>query len=270
MTNWIGVPGALSEFECVSTELLTVARVETPLITVGGHRSIQIGRRDLREWDVTIDVAEPWEVAVLSSWSRRARPLTWVGEVAHRTNLLTPGEADLMGSSAATTVVQDGALPLSDGRVAVRYAVGVSTSDYVSLTTGSSPVPVLPGRAVTFSVYASSLPGGVQPRMSIAWVDSLGNDIGSLIYSYGPSAALVPERWARTLTPPEGAVGARFFVERFSRMAMPAVTWTGEAQPWTDGRGVRSVYLGPVQEAPIMAAGRVLASYSTRFMEVGD
>lgn len=238
---WIGPLGALVEVRTPRGLAPSVARATTYRTTLGGVRKAHQAPRALRQLAVDLSYSTPEQVATLAalvSGEYGPGPFWYVDPWAAVTNLLTPAASTLEpGSWTMTgTVVAAGAVPLVGGGRAGRSLALASTADQVFLPRRNGArddVPVVPGRRVTASVYAT----GAAVSVRIQWVDTAGAGI-SIATAVGSFAGPALGRVAVTATPPAGAAAMYVVAFGASRIARPAVTWTDEARGWYPGQGM--------------------------------
>lgn len=266
MTSFIGMPGALAEIACPTTESQSSNRVASEQVAFSGRRIVQLGNRVRRTWSVEYGVEHPRDFAVLDALTRWDGPLVWVGAMAQATNLLTPGQATLGdatfsgGASARSGLINPGGIP------AVSWAGGPPGS-VVSLT-GPRLVPVRPGVPVTVSVWTQRADSGRSTRLVYEFRDAIGANVDSGLVT-GPSGPDL-QRAVWTIVPPVGAAEVVLGVHDAATVALPQVTWTAGEVDYAPGRGVHRVVVVPGSESPILARrGRVLVDAAYTVMEVG-
>lgn len=254
MSSWIGVPGALVEIECPSSEDMSPEQSITELVPFSGQRIVQVGPGLRRTWSIGYDLARPHEMAVLDQlaygWSG---PLSWVGAQAQVTNLLTPGqsalaEVELAGGAQAFT----GAIRCGDVWAA-RWAGGpVGNTVRIGF---DRPVPVIAGRVVTMRAWVEPVSGSTPVTLARFWMDSTGANIGAVTHTRATAGWL-----SVTVTPPAGAVALRMEWRDAGVVTMPQVVWGSSISEYMPGRGVYRVHLSAATDSLIAAHSRLTAS----------
>lgn len=236
--EYLGSLGRLVGLKCPSSERIQSADRYVTSTTAEGRRRAQVRPASPRTWDLSVGVATPAELAVLSdflSGAWGAGPWHWVPVPAQRGNLLTPREASLVERAGVSTEsIQDGG-PVrdSDGEWAPRSVTVTLSSGWVALARG---VPVLEGQPFTFScdVQGNALPGQVHAQ----FFDAAGGSLG-VVTGTAPNAGM--HRVSASATVPAGAVEAQVGVRSQTVVATrPQATWTPGPVPWSAGHGCRS------------------------------
>ncbi|KZM78405.1 hypothetical protein [Cellulosimicrobium sp. I38E] len=272
---WVGPLGGLVEVRAPRGIAPSVARATTYRTTLGGVRKAHQAPRALRQLAVDLSYSTPEQVANLAalvSGEYGSGPFWYVDPWAAVTNLLTPTASTLEPGSWTTTgtVTAAGAVPLVGGGRAGRSLAVASTADQVFLPRRNGArddVPVVPGRPVTASVYAT----GAAVSVRIQWVDAAGAGLSS-VTAGGSFAGPELGRVAVSAMPPPGAAAMYVVAFGASRLARPAVTWTDEARGWYPGQGMPRCLFPGLDTSVVLAHddpdGRG-AQHTFTVMEVG-
>jgi hypothetical protein len=191
-------------------------------------------------WDLSVGVATPSELAVLSAFVTGAwgtGPWHWVPVQAQRGNLLTPREALLMDRSTVTGLVDGPPVLDADGQRAPRsltVSIGGSAAVFVR------GIPVVPGMPVTYSADVERRTGA--PGITIGFYNEAGGSAGVLT---GTGAAVAGmQRVSVSGVVPEGAVSMGIGVRTETlRLVRPQVSWTDGPVPWSAGHGCRAAVI---------------------------
>ena len=263
--EYFGELGRLVPLRCASAERVQASARYVPSVTVEGRRRVQVVPASPRAWDVSWGLARPGEAAALEAFANGAwgsGPWHWVSVQAHRGNLLTPAEADLVEWTARAALSAGGPVRDADGEWAARSLLFSQSSGWTSIFTG---LPVVAGVPVTWSCDVT----GSSPRITMTFHDSAGAVVTELT---GTGAGSGMQRVSVTGTPPASAVAARVGVRAgVSRLTRPQVSWTAHAVPWSRGHGCRAAVVdGFTDDLMLMADARVGAytAHSFSIMEV--
>ena len=263
--EYFGELGRLVPLRCASVERVQAAARYVPSVTVEWRRRVQVVPASPRAWDVSWGVARPGEAAALAAFANGAwgsGPWHWVSVQAHRGNLLTPAEADLVEWTARAALSAGGPVRDADGAWAARSLLHSASSGWTSIFTG---LPVMPGVPVTWACDVT----GAAPQVTITFHDASGAVLAEVT---GTGAGSGMQRVHATGTPPAGSVSARVGVRAgVSRLARPQVSWTPHAVPWSRGHGCRAAVVdGFTDDLMLMADARVGAytAHSFSIMEV--
>lgn len=249
--EYLGSLGRLVGLKCPSSERIQSADRYVTSTTVEGRRRAQVRPASPRTWDLSVGVATPAELAVLSdflSGAWGAGPWHWVPVPAQRGNLLTPREASLVerASVSALSVQDAGPVRDAEGAWAPRSVTVTISSGWVALARG---VPVLEGRPFTFScdVQGDAAPGQVQ----VAFLDAAGTALSN-VTAAAPTPGM--RRVSVTSTVPLGAVQAQVGVRSQTVVATrPQATWTSGPVPYSAGHGCRSAVVDGWSEDLLVA-----------------
>lgn len=262
MSSWIGVPGALVEITCPSSEDMTPEQSITELVPFSGQRIVQVGPGLRRTWSIGYNLARPHEMAVLDQlaygWSGA---LSWVGAQASVTNLLTPGQSAFADDTQAIggATVSTGALDCG-GTATARWAGGPPGS---AVRIGfSRSIPVIGGKRVTIRSWVQVAAPGAQ--MVRTWLDATGSNISS---GHVP----LSDGWASSsATPPADAASVRLEWRDCLVVACLQMVWADSISEYAPGRGVHRVQLSAATDS-LVSANRFLTASSTSYtlMEVG-
>ena len=263
--EYFGELGRLVPLRCASTERVQAAARYVPSVTVEGRRREQVVPASPRAWDVSWGLARPGEAAALAAFANGAwgsGPWHWVSVQAHRGNLLTPAEADLVEWTARAALSAGGPVRDADGEWAARSLLHSASSGWTSIFTG---LPVMPGVPVTWACDVT----GTAPQITMTFHDSAGAVLAEVS---GTGAGSGMQRVSATGTPPASAVSARVGVRAgVSRLTRPQVSWTPHPVPWSRGHGCRAAVVdGFTDDLMLMADARVGAytAHSFSIMEV--
>jgi hypothetical protein len=250
--------------------------------TLGGAVKAQLGKRTAREIKVDHEMVDPAGIANLAALvagEYGGGPFWWVDPWAQVTNLLTPAasvlEVGTWRAEDAAKAVSAASVLLADGGRAGRSIVVGVPSELLTLprrpTASGWPaadnIPVLPGKPVTASVYAS----GTAVDVRMQWLDAAGTSLGSQTARTAAPGAIA-RRCSVTGVPPEGAASCYVAVTGANVIARPAVTWTARVMPWHVGQGMPRVVVAAIDEDPALASiapGRQWAASSYTVTEVG-
>lgn len=262
---YLGSLGRLVEIPFTSSEAVSSQDRYVFKTTVEGRRRAQILPTAPRSWDIEMRGARPGEAAALAAFANGAwgsGPWHWVSVQAHRGNLLTPAEADLVEWTARAALSAGGPVRDADGAWAARSLLFSQSSGWTSVFTD---LPVVAGVPVTWACDVT----GSSPRITMTFHDSSGAVVTELT---GTGAGSGMQRVSVTGTPPASAVAARVGVRAgVSRVARPQVSWTPHAVPWSRGHGCRAAVVdGFTDDLLLMADARVGAytAHSFSIMEV--
>ena len=250
--EYLGSLGRLVGLSCPSSERVESAPRYVTSMTVEGRRRAQVRPASPRVWDLSVGVATPTELAVLSdfvtgAWG--AGPWHWVSVQAQRGNLLTPREAALVDRRSNPDWVEGGPVVGTDGTLAPRSMLSARTSSWASVFLD---VPCIPGVPITWSADIAG-DGELTPALASAFSDAAGNQIASGVYEYAPSVHGL-QRVSQTRIPPVGAASFRAGLSyRTRRMTRPQVTWTDGPVPYSAGHGCRAAVLDGWSEDLLIA-----------------
>lgn len=260
--EYFGEIGRLVPLRCASTERVQAAGRYVPSVTVEGRRRVQVVPASPRTWDVSWDLAYPGEAAALSAFTTGAwgaGPWHWVPVQAHRGNLLTPREADLVEWTARTDLSAGGPVRDADGAWAARSLLHSASSGWTSIFTG---LPVMEGKAVTWACDVT----GTSPQVTMTFHDS-GGVVLSEVSGTGAGSGM--QRVSVTGTPPPGSVSARVGVRAgVSRLARPQVSWTPQAVPWSRGHGCRAAVVDGFTDDLLYAADARVGAYTAHSFSI--
>lgn len=254
MTSFIGIPGALIEIACPSSEDMSPDQSISELVPFSGARLLQVGPGVRRSWSIEHSLAYPREMAVLDALAYGHQgSLSWVGAQAQVTNLLTPGQSALTevmlagGAQAFTGAIQCGDV------WAARWAGGpVGNTVRIGF---DKPTPVIAGRAVTMRAWVEPVSGSTPVTLARYWLDSTGASISAVTHTRATAGWL-----SVTATPPAGAVALRMEWRDAGVVTMPQVVWGSSISEYMPGRGVYRVHLSAATDALIAAHSRLTAS----------
>lgn len=256
--EYLGSLGRLVPLRCASTESVGSGDRYVSQTAIDGSRRVQVVPGTPRSWSVDWDLAYPGEAAALQGFTSGAwgyGPWHWVSVQAQHENLLTPREAMLL-DFWPTGVLSVGGSIIVNG---VRSPLSLLHNRSSGWTTVFRNVPVLPGRAVTWSAEVNSA-GGVAPRLVLTLIDAAGATIGNT-YGTGAVSSAV-QRVSVTVTPPSNAVAMHASLDyTATRMIRPQVTWTDGPVDYGPGHGCRSAVIDSPSQAVILSTRT--ESYST-------
>lgn len=263
--EYLGSLGRLIPLRCASQERSQASSRYRESFTVEGRRRVQVVPASPRAWDVSWGVARPGEAAALAAFTTGAwgsGPWHWVSAQAHRGNLLTPAEADLVEWTARTDLSAGGPVRDADGAWAARSLLHSGSSGWTSIYVG---LPVVPGVPVTWACDVV----GTSPKITMTFHDVSGVVLAE---ATGTGAGSGMQRVHVAGTPPAGSVSARVGVRAgVSRLTRPQVSWTPHPVPWSRGHGCRAAVVdGFTDDLLYMADARVGAytAHSFSIMEV--
>lgn len=269
--EYLGDLGRLVPLRCASSERVAARPRYITRNTLEGVLRAQELPSGPRSWDVTWNAATPGAAAALQGFTTGAwgsGPWVWVPIQAQHGNVLTPRQSVFLDHEPGGSWNDGPPLALPDGSWAPRTLVSTMTSAYNMFF---RDLPVLPGRAVTFTAWVLG-DGTNVPQLALSFYDSAGNslDSGASAFESAPDAHGI-HRVSMTRTPPQESVSAAVGVTwRTRRIAQPQVTWTDGPVPYAFGSGCTAAIVDDYQETPLLVTPR--ASYSEagfRVMEVG-
>lgn len=246
--EYLGSLGRLVGFRCASSERVGAEPRYSVATTVEGRRFAQATATAARTWDVTWGARQNPELAKLSAFTSGAwgaGPWHWVPVQAQQGNLLTPREAGLLDFGSSGSLSAAGPILDADGEWAARSVSVSFGSGWVPVVVG---VPVIPGRAVTFSADVQGTSGDA---LALSFMDASGSAIQA---GYGGAVGGGMARTSVTETAPPGAVSVRVGVRPgVTRLARPQVTWTAGPVPYSAGHGCRAAVVDGFSEDLIVA-----------------
>ena len=261
---FIGSLGRLVEVPFTASESVSRANRYSERFTVEGRRRVQASPSAPRSWSVDVSGASASELSGLYDFASGAwgnGPFLWVSVDAQVGNVLTPRQSIFADRESSSNFVSGGPVLDSDG-------VWAPVSLVCSVASGWVPVwrsiPVIPGRAVTFSADVS----GDDPRLVVSARESSGGQLSSAS-AEGSGGAM--QRVSVTIVPPEGAVSVWAGVHSsVTRLVRPQVTWTEGAVPYASGRGcVAAVVDGLSEDLLVVTRRGPISSVSFTVLEVG-
>lgn len=273
MSTYVGPLGGLQEVECLSGLSVSPARKRVWSEDITGAPVVTVFPGSYRVWSCDIGAAHPSELQALQDLvASQGQPWWLVTCNAETTNLLTPAASRWVGwdvvwgdPSPAPAIYQSGRVQVSDQGDESSAPLS-STMEYTGdeWVYQSPAVPVIPGRWVTVSAFLSAN-GQIRP----AWVDGNGEVLSTGSVAAVGSGSMRLLRAASTSLPPVNAAGVRLQIRRASQAAMPAITWSDDRLPPTEGAGCASAVLGDVAETVINANPTIaLSSYRFEVREV--
>jgi hypothetical protein len=246
----LGPVGGLERVAATTSEPVgSEPRVLTTRAISGAVRA-QILPRARRVWECTESTVTPEDAAVLEMLSQHLQyggtsGYVWYSSYAQVTNLLTPDESALLGSSWSGGVV-GGAGRTADGN---RFLVSRNAGAGIAVTlTDRLAVPA--ERPVTASVYVSAHPGD-EARVQVREWDAAGLVVDTHVHVV--PAGSVSQRAVVSFTTSLRTVSLSFDVFSPLMVALPAVTLTAAVQPWASGRGCRNALVNLTGEDPQLA-----------------
>lgn len=264
--EYFGDLGRLIPLRCASSESVDGEPRYVSRLAIDGSRRVQIVPGAPRTWSVDWAVTEPGEAAALQGFTSGAwgsGPWHWVSVLAQHENMLTPREAMLL-DYYPTGFLSTGGSIIVNG---VRSPLSILHNRSSSWTPVFRNIPVLPGRAVTWSAEINSA-GGVAPRLVIQLVDAAGVTVSNT-YGIGAVSAAV-QRVSATVTPPVNAVAMHACLDyTATRMIRPQVTWTDGPVAYGPGHGCRSAVVDAASsQALISTRDRSYSSHGFTVLEV--
>ncbi|MGO2312996.1 hypothetical protein [Brachybacterium tyrofermentans] len=254
--EYLGELGRLVPLRCASAERVQAAGRYRESVTVEGRRRVQVVPASPRTWDVSWDLAYAGEAAALSAFTTGAwgpGPWHWLPLQAHRGNLLTPREADLMEWTTRPELSAGGPVRDVDGAWTARSLLHSAASGWTSIFVG---LPVIAGTPVTWSCDVT----GSSPKTTMTFHDVSGAVLAE-VTATGAGSGM--QRVSVTGTPPSGAVTARVGVRSgVSRVARPQVSWTPQAVPWSRGHGCRAAVVDGLTDDLLYMADERVGAYT--------
>ncbi|GAA1110472.1 hypothetical protein HNR24_000378 [Nesterenkonia jeotgali] len=269
MTAYLGPAGGLVPFRCPSAVSITTERAQSFKTTLGGRVKVQRGPVTRRQWQVELGSATPQELANLQALVEAGTPpWVWVEPYAQVTNLFTPEQSTLApGTWSGNGATEGGAVAVADAMAprSIMHPSGGAITLGLRFGSADRP-PVRPG--VPLSVSAAVRGSGV---LTAHWHNWQGSAIGSATKSFSYSE--MGRALLENINPPAAAQSVRVVVTGAQQVAMPCLTWTPDAPPWSMGRGcTRAVEDGlseAVQAAVRDAPSMRRSSLSFTVREVG-
>jgi len=218
----------------------------------GGRRAFAAPNLGLRSWDVSAPMLTPTQAGQFEGMVATSNgPFWWVEPLAQHSNVVTHrGSLFQAGVTGGGTVT--GAFTGADGVRLPASLAALSGTVYFA-----SGTPVIPGKKVTGSAYATN-----GARVHLHLLDAGGATITNI----SATATTEGQRLTISTTVPAGAVTARLAVAASTNpgtVAGPAITWTSGATPWGMGMGAAQTVVSGV------SSDVVLASEAQQFKNLG-
>lgn len=267
MSVYLGTIGRMVEIPYATSQSMAAEGRHTFETTLEGRRKSQVRPIARRTWELSSSHFRPQEVALLEQFVTGAwglGPFQFVPSEAPHTNLLPPtvSTCDPALITATGFIGPGGPAQLPDGSWAARSYLNTSSS--INMTFPAT-IPVMPGQLVTGSAWVR----GAGMKVHISFWDAAGNFITNATSS-GTGVANAFTRLSATRTAPTNAVRVSVYTSGAGRAANPAVTWTAELRPWSDGLGCeKSVVSTSSREVVLAVPGRTYSNLSFTVTEVG-
>lgn len=234
MTAFIGTIGRLVQLPYVSASEVSLSDDYTFDKTLEGKVKAQAKAVKRRTWALSVTrYLSPDQGTLMAfvhgEWGRG--PFVWVSPDAPVTNMLSPEQSTCDPSTLFTSGVTK-AGPLDCGADGVAGRSFSNSSPASPFYFGGDKTPVIPGRPVTASAWLV----GAGAQIRISWYDAAGAFIVSATGT-GQGVAGTAKRVFHTATPPSNAASAVVAAVNATTAARPALTWTSELFPWSNGRG---------------------------------
>lgn len=268
MTVYLGTLGRMVELWSTPSAQVESEDRYSFATTLEGRRKAQMRAVGRRTWQLNAQYADPKEHSLLSQFASGAwgpGPFVFVSADASHTNLLSPAAA-----SCDPALITQTAFISNGGPVEVEPGVWagrsyLNTSSSLNMTFPAT-TPVVSGKPVTGSAWVR----GAGMKVSISFWDAAG----SFITNSTSSGTGVAGAWTRLSVTrssvPVNAVRVSVYASGAGRGAMPAVTWTGTVQPWSDGQGCeKAVVTGFSRDQVLAVPGSTYSNLSFTVMEVG-
>lgn len=267
MTVYLGTLGRLVELWSTPSAQVQAEDRYSFTTTLEGRRKSQVRSAGRRTWSLSAQSADPRESASLQQFADGVwgpGPFVFVSADAPATNLLTPGAASCDPALIIATafISNGGPAEVEPGLWVGRSYLNTSGSINMAF---SARTPVIPGRAVTGSVYVR----GAAMKANISFWDAAGQFISSASSS-GSGSASAWSRLSVTRTPPANAVRLSVYASGAGRGAAPAVTWSESVLPWSDGQGCdKAVVSSSSRDLAVTGMNGTFSNLSFTVSEVG-
>lgn len=268
MSIYLGQLGRMVELKCPSTQQVATAEGYSFEETLEGRVKAQARPNQRRTWSLsTSDATTPSQQATLlgfvnGEWGRG--PFVFVSADAPVTNILSPSAASCDPSVMDATSTASGPV-MVEGQWAGR---SVKHSSGTMLSLGSEPIPVLPGKFLTFSAYVL----GAGARVWAQFFSTSGNSVGSVSTAPTGTPTVMSRVHLTTVAPANAAYCLLFGIDG-TQFARPAVTWTDQLFPWAAGEGCPKAVLHGASKNLVLASrdirGGRYASLTYTVTEVG-
>lgn len=267
MPVYIGSLGRMVKLPYVGSQQVQAEERYNFTSTLEGKRKAQVRAKGPRTWALSANHFRPNEHSLLTQFADGVwghGPFVFVSADAPHTNLLTPAAAscDPTLISAPASISNGGPVEFEPGIWSGRSYFNTSPTLSVAFR---GKVPILPGVKITGSAYVR----GAGIRLYVSFWDSAGVNLGA----YGSAGTGTASAWTRLLvtrTPPANAVHAEIYATGAGRSVAPALTWTDNVQPWSDGQGCeKAVVTGMSRDQVLAVVGHTYSNVSFTVQEVG-
>ena len=261
---YLGTLGRMVGIKCPSSQSVEHAERYSFDTTLEGRVKAQARPIGRRSWNLqTSPATTPAEHSLLSQFADGAwgaGPFYFFPADATVTNLLTPDQSMCDRSLVYGTTLPGGPM-LCGGQWA---AMSWMDDPLNTIWFNRDSAPIWEGQTVTGS----------------AWV--LGDGARVQLQFYGPDGPMgvyqsdvrgnsaSPVRSVLTMEAPAGATSVRLRAGGAMRAAMPAITFTGAVQPWSDGQGCLKAVVSAFSRDQVLAVpGNTFSNVSFTVTEVG-
>lgn len=237
MSTWFGPVDALVKLRALS-ELSRTGGVQHVLAD-----TVDMGRRAqvttvMRDWSVKVELGSPDDlvsIAQIAGGYLGTGPFAFVSSDAPLTNLLTPDDA--MCQTVPTGWFAAGPTTTPGGPWVARGLLNPGSLTGLEQV-NTTPAPVIAGESVTGSMWLR----GTGASITLTVYAPGGNPLQSVTSTQTVGADLVRVSVSVPVVP-VGGVYATVFVQDAAAAYAPAITWSSDVLPWTDGRGCAAAVL---------------------------
>jgi hypothetical protein len=244
MTAYLGPVGGLRPVEFTTSEPESAPPNITYTTYLDGTVREQVGPRPRRSWDVGGEYLTAGEWGIVDAIAGRAfgvDPIYWYSATASVTNLLTPHQTSLVGTSwLGTKSEAGGAGEAADGTFYEASIVSEPGAD-LFLSSGhphAKYVAVPAGRPVTASMVASAFSGS-SGWWAVTEYGPMGTPVGASNRVDIP-AGESRNRRSITFTTGPTTVSVRISARNLLMVTQPQITLTDRPVPWAHGMGCQS------------------------------
>lgn len=254
MSSFIGPWGQLIEFKCPSSLEVSSESRSSFATTLGGRVVEQRGPRGRRTWQASIATANPSQVASLEALDLGilgSPPWVWVPPQAQSQNLFSPDGSVMMPGTYSDAATPSNSATASDGTFVPRTVI---MQPNTTMVVGQrdlvfDPLPTIPGKPLTVSVYASGAGGSLR----VIFRDIAGGYVGTFSE---PLPNSFNRCWVKAVAPAK-AVDVLVQIiggpTSLVRVGAPSATWSETVVPWSVGRGCNRVTVDGLSESLQMA-----------------
>lgn len=267
MPVYIGSLGRMVKLPYVTSQSVEAEERYSFTRTLEGKRKAQPKPVGRRAWTLATQHFRPEEHSLLSQFANGAwgpGPFVFVSADAPHTNLLTPTAADSTETNIAYSLFeQGGPWQVAPGVWSPGSYVSADPANFMPL--GDRFYPCIPGQEITGSAYLQ----GEGSKIGLFFWDA-NDTVISGTYSAEAGSGASPKRLSISMTVPANAVRCGLTASGAVRGAMPAITWTGSVQPWSDGQGCLKAVVSSFGRDQVLAVpGHTFSNISFTVTEVG-